>query len=111
MTDDTHINMPRIDVHQHLIPEVFRSLLNSVGITGGAGEELAPWDEQATLGVMDEHGLQASVLSYVLSGIDITDFDFFQKLCRQCNEYTADLIAESILKTIQENLPAKATEQ
>ena len=64
-------NTSRIDVHQHLVPDVFRSLLNSVGITGGAGEELAPWDEQTTLGVMDEHEIRTSVLSYVLSGIEI----------------------------------------
>ncbi|MBI4832491.1 MAG: amidohydrolase [Candidatus Lindowbacteria bacterium] len=84
----------RIDVHQHIVPDVFRRLLNSVGITGGAGEEFAAWDEQTTLGVMDEHGIQTSVVSYVLSGIDIKDFDFFRKLCRECNDYTAELIAK-----------------
>jgi predicted TIM-barrel fold metal-dependent hydrolase len=83
-----------IDVHQHIVPEVFRSLLNSVGITGGAGEELAPWDEQTTLATMDEYGIQTSVVSYVLSGIDIDDFDFFRRLCRDCNTYTAELIAK-----------------
>ena len=83
-----------IDVHQHIIPDVFRSLLNSVGITGGAGEELAAWDEQTTLAAMDEYGIRASIVSYVLSGIDIRDKEFFRKLCRECNEYTAGLIAK-----------------
>jgi predicted TIM-barrel fold metal-dependent hydrolase len=82
-----------IDVHQHLVPEVFRSMLGEVGISGGAGEELARWDEQTALGVMDEYGIRASVLSYVLSGVDITDPRFFRTLCRACNEYLAGLIA------------------
>ncbi len=82
-----------IDVHQHIVPDVFRSLLNTVGITGGAGEDLAAWNEHATLATMDEYGIQASVVSYVLSGIDISDFNFFRRLCRECNTYTAELIA------------------
>lgn len=94
MTDAATQKPTLIDVHQHIVPEVFRSLLNSVGITGGAGEEFVPWDEQTTLGVMDEYGIQTSVVSYVLSGISIEDFDFFRKLCRECNEYTAELIAK-----------------
>ena len=94
MVDASQQNGAIIDVHQHIVPEVFRSLLNSEGITGGAGEELAPWDEQTALGMMDEYGIQRSIVSYVLSGIDIKDFDFFRKLCRQCNEYIAELMAK-----------------
>jgi predicted TIM-barrel fold metal-dependent hydrolase len=93
MTDRTLATMRRIDVHQHLVPEVFRRLMKSVGITGGAGEEFPDWEEQATLAVMDEHGIQAAVLSYVLSGIEIADAAFFRRLCRECNCYLAELIA------------------
>jgi predicted TIM-barrel fold metal-dependent hydrolase len=93
MTDGLPGSTRRIDVHQHLVPEVFRTLMNSVGITGGAGEEFPDWDEQATLAVMDEHGIQAAVLSYVLSGIDIADAAFFRRLCRECNCCLAELIA------------------
>lgn len=81
----------RIDTHQHLVPGVFRSLLNGVGIYGGAGEELAAWEEETTLGMMETYGITASVLSYVLSGIDIRDAAFFRRLCRECNEYLAGL--------------------
>jgi predicted TIM-barrel fold metal-dependent hydrolase len=42
---------------------------------------------------MDEYGIQTSVVSYVLSGIDIKDSTFFHKLCRECNDYTAELIS------------------
>jgi predicted TIM-barrel fold metal-dependent hydrolase len=83
---------PLIDVHQHIVPDVFRSLLNSRGITGGAGEELAAWDVETTLATMDEYGIHTAVVSYVLSGIDIDDSDFFRRLCRECNDYTAELI-------------------
>ncbi|GAB4338804.1 MAG: amidohydrolase family protein [Candidatus Abyssubacteria bacterium] len=82
-----------IDVHQHLVPEVFRSMLASVGISGGAGEELARWDEQTALAVMDEYGVRAAVVSYVLSGIEIAAPRFFRTLSRACNEYLADLLA------------------
>ena len=94
MTNSTDQKGTLIDIHQHILPDVFTTLLNSVGITGGAGEEFAAWDEQTTLGVMDEHGIQTSVVSYVLSGIDIQDFEFFRKLCRGCNEYTAELVGK-----------------
>ncbi len=94
MADSNQQEEALIDVHQHIVPEIFRSLLDSVGITGGAGEELAQWDEQTTLGVMDEYGIQTSVVSYVLSGIDIRDPHFFRKLCRASNEYLAELIVK-----------------
>lgn len=83
-----------IDVHQHIVPDVFRSMLASAGITGGAGEELAQWDEQSALNVMDENGIRTSIVSYVLSGITIADRMFFRKLCRACNEYLADLVGK-----------------
>jgi predicted TIM-barrel fold metal-dependent hydrolase len=94
MTDPSKGTMRRIDVHQHLVPEVFRTLMRSVGITGGAGEGFPDWDEQTTLAVMDEHDIQAAVLSYVLSGIDIVDAAFLRRLCRECNCYLAELIAK-----------------
>jgi predicted TIM-barrel fold metal-dependent hydrolase len=84
--------MNMIDVHQHLVPDIFRSMLASVGITGGAGEELAPWDEQTTLAVMDKNGIRTAIVSYVLSGITIADRMFFRRFCRACNEYLAELI-------------------
>jgi predicted TIM-barrel fold metal-dependent hydrolase len=43
---------------------------------------------------MEEHGIRTSIVSYVLSGITIEDMDFFRRLCRECNEYTAGLIAK-----------------
>ena len=82
----------RIDVHQHLVPEVFRSLLDSIGISGGAGEKFAPWDEHTTLAMMDIHGIQTSVLSYVICGIKIRDHAFLRRLCRESNEYLGELL-------------------
>ena len=82
----------RIDVHQHIISPVFRSLLKSVAIKGGAGEELALWDEESALALMDEYGIQSSILSYVMSGIEIRDPTFFRRLCRESNEYLAELV-------------------
>lgn len=83
-----------IDIHQHIVPKVFRSLLNSKGVSGGAGEEFAAWDEETTLKVMDDNGIRTSIVSYVLSGIDINDAEFFRKLGRECNEYLAQLIGK-----------------
>jgi predicted TIM-barrel fold metal-dependent hydrolase len=83
-----------IDVHQHLVPDVFRDLLKGVGINGGAGEELAPWDVTTTLSAMDTFNIAASVLSYTISGIDITDAAFFRKLARESNEYLGRLVAD-----------------
>lgn len=37
MADSNRQKGALIDVHQHIVPEIFRSLLNGVGIMGGAG--------------------------------------------------------------------------
>ncbi|TAL31621.1 MAG: amidohydrolase [Spirochaetes bacterium] len=72
--------------------DVFRTMLRGVGITGGAGEELAEWSARTTLDTMDRCGISASVLSYTISGIVIEDLQFFRRLSRASNEYLAELI-------------------
>ena len=80
-----------IDVHQHLVPKVFRDLHNSIGITGGAGEELADWSETMALEMMENQGIVYSILSYTTSGMQIDDPVFLRRLARECNEYLAEL--------------------
>jgi len=84
-----------VDVHQHIISDPFRSLLHRRGITGGAGEELAPWSLEQTLDTMDRCGIGVSMLSYTISGITIDDRGFLKELCRASNEALAGAIAQS----------------
>lgn len=82
----------RIDVHQHPFPNVFKSLLESIGILGGGGVEFPLWDEETTLEVMDKYDIHTSMLSYTLAAIEISDLAFYRRLARESNEYLAELI-------------------
>ena len=84
-----------IDVHQHIVSDIFRSLLNSKGISGGAGEEFAKWSPGQAIDAMNQYGIRASVLSYTISGIDISDMEFLKKLCRESNEALAKVISDN----------------
>ena len=95
MDQNNSVNTGIIDVHQHIISDVFRSLLHSRGIKGGAGEELAQWSPEQAIGVMDRNGIQSSLFSYTISGIDIGDMKFLSKLCRESNIALADVISTS----------------
>ena len=80
-----------IDVHFHVIPDEFRTLLASRGIYGGIGEPLAPWEASTALAVMDEMRIQTAVASFAIAGFDLSDRVFFRRVARTCNELLADL--------------------
>lgn len=82
-----------IDVHQHIVSDPFRSLLQSRGIRGGAGEELAQWSTEQVIGAMDQYGIRSSVLSYTISGINIDDMAFLATLCRESNIALAETVS------------------
>ncbi|KAL2193149.1 amidohydrolase family protein [Corynascus similis CBS 632.67] len=80
-----------IDVHHHLIPQRFRELWFS-NIEKARGLVLPKWEPEGTLGLIDEVGLSAIILSmghpvhpYVKDPSEIGP------ICREINEYTAKL--------------------
>ncbi|MGK4581614.1 amidohydrolase family protein [Kitasatospora sp. HPMI-4] len=81
-----------IDVHHHAIPPVYRAALgDSVAIPG---VDYPTWTPQASLEVMDRHGIAASVLSVTAPGVGFLEGDERIRLARAVNEFYAGLIAE-----------------
>ena len=48
---------PLIDVHQHVIPDFYRSALARVGILGSGENPWPQWSMARTLELMDENGI------------------------------------------------------
>ncbi|MGW0465448.1 amidohydrolase family protein [Streptomyces sp. NPDC003027] len=86
-----HVN-GLIDVHHHAIPPSYAAALGDrVAIPG---VDYPTWSPEASLEVMDGHGIAASVLSITAPGVSFVDGDRSRRLAREVNEYYAALIAE-----------------
>jgi predicted TIM-barrel fold metal-dependent hydrolase len=84
----------RIDAHQHVTPDVYRSALESIGIKG-SGER--PWPESSPavlIEAMDRTGLAAALISVASPGAYFGDIAFTRRLVRAINEDLARVIAE-----------------
>jgi 6-methylsalicylate decarboxylase len=85
----------RIDVHHHLIPEVYRDDLRRRGVVEVAGRELPEWSPSRSLEVMDRNGIDLSVLSVSAPGVHFGGDSEARRLARQCNEESAAVVAEA----------------
>ncbi|MGW2368822.1 amidohydrolase family protein [Streptomyces sp. NPDC001667] len=81
-----------IDVHHHAIPPTYREALgDSVAIPG---VDYPTWTPDASLEVMDRHGIAASVLSVTAPGVSFLHGEDRVRMARTVNEFYASLIAE-----------------
>src|SRR5580704_12808674 len=81
----------RIDVHHHLSPPTY--IQASVSNNFGDGL-LRGWTVEKSLADMDQAGIAVSMLSVTTPGINFTSGEAARKLVRECNEYSAKLIAD-----------------
>src|ERR1700690_1088034 len=81
----------RIDVHHHLSPPSF--IAASVGANFGDGL-MRGWTPEKSLADMDQAGIAVAMLSVAQPGVNFTSGDAARKLVRECNEYSAKLIAD-----------------
>jgi len=82
-----------IDVHQHLIPQVYIDRLATVGVMG-SGEH--PWPDCSigkALDLMDRTGVATAFTSISSPGLYFGDVDFTRRLARECNDAMAELVA------------------
>jgi 6-methylsalicylate decarboxylase len=84
--------MPRIDAHAHLIPEEYRAELDRRGLD--PGYPLPPATPELLAGFMDEHGIDASVVSLSPPGVWFGDAGLAKELARLVNEATAEVVRE-----------------
>ena len=81
-----------IDVHFHLIPQLYREAVYEAG-RGPAIGRYPDWSPQLALEVMDEHGIALAVASIAQPGVGFLPDDKAASLARRCNDDAAELIA------------------
>jgi len=84
--------MPLIDVHQHVIPDIYKSELAKVGVLGSGENPWPAWSIERQLELMDEMGIDAVLMSIASPGAYFGDVAFTKKLVRACNEAMARYI-------------------
>ncbi len=85
--------MQRIDVHQHFIPEFYKSALAKVGVNDAGGNPWPKWSLEKTVELLERHDMGA-MLSISSPGTFFGDPGFAGYLCRKLNEHAAKLVSE-----------------
>ncbi|WP_405625321.1 amidohydrolase [Streptomyces sp. NBC_00016] len=84
----------RIDVHQHLVPPLYREVLARAGIAEAGGRALPDWSPEAALELMDLLGTETAILSVSTPGTGfLTDPGEAVDLARRLNDFSAALPA------------------
>jgi predicted TIM-barrel fold metal-dependent hydrolase len=87
-------HVPRIDVHHHIIPPFYRAALQARGLFSPIrGIQFPAWDVESTLEMMDRQGIATAITSIVEPGVYFGDVAAACDLARQCNEFSALLVA------------------
>jgi predicted TIM-barrel fold metal-dependent hydrolase len=88
------MSLHRIDVHHHVIPDVYLKALHDANVEEPIeGVEYPQWDLETDLEVMDRNGIQASVLSITAPGVGFVSGATAASAARATNEFMAELIA------------------
>jgi 6-methylsalicylate decarboxylase len=82
-----------IDVHHHILPEVFWRATNDAHSPVG-GIMPAPWSKESTLSYMDDAGIDVAITSISTPGVHMGDDSAARDLARRVNELSAELIQE-----------------
>lgn len=80
-----------IDVHYHIVPDVYREGLINAGIDLSGGIEIPPWSEQIALDAMDELMIEKAYTSVSSPGVHFGDDRKARSLSRSVNEVAATL--------------------
>jgi 6-methylsalicylate decarboxylase len=85
-----------IDIHSHFIPDWYAEEARTAGyvesIDGMPG--WPAWTAEAHLALMDEHGIERSLLSLSAPGVHFGDDAAAADLARRTNEFAAQLVAQ-----------------
>lgn len=80
----------RIDVHQHLLPPVYRAVMDRHGVTA-AGWPTPAWDAASAIAMMDRRSIATGVLSISSPGTHFGDDAEARAVARDANTYAAEL--------------------
>ncbi|PMQ04626.1 hypothetical protein DyAD56_13945 [Dyella sp. AD56] len=82
-----------IDVHQHMLPDIFYRATNDAHSPVG-GIAPAPWSKESALSFMDDAGIDVAITSISTPGVHMGDDAAARDLARRVNELSAGLIQE-----------------
>jgi predicted TIM-barrel fold metal-dependent hydrolase len=82
-----------IDVHHHILPDVFWRATNDAHNPVG-GIVPAPWSKESTLSYMEDAGIDVAITSISTPGVHMGDDSAARDLARRVNELSAELIQE-----------------
>ena len=86
--------MPLIDVHQHVIPDIYKNELARVGVLGSGENSWPDWSVARQLELADELGIDAILMSIASPGAYFGDIEFTKRLVKACNETMARIVAD-----------------
>ena len=88
----------RIDVHHHIIPPSYISLVGADRIFRQSGGRVPPaiaaWSPQTAVEIMDECGIATAITSVSAPGTWFGDVALGRQVSRECNEYAAKIALE-----------------
>lgn len=82
----------RIDVHNHIIPPIYRQRMDEHGLTAG-GLPAPSWSEELQSAALDRLDIATAVVSVSTPGVHFGDDAAARQLGREVNEFAADLAA------------------
>ena len=88
------MNKGIIDVHHHIIPDLYRLALHEAGIDFSGGKKISQWKPEDSLAHMDALGMEKGICSIsepVLYPLVARDRQKARELARSLNEYMAAL--------------------
>ena len=83
-----------IDVHAHVFPDFYEAAMRAAGVNDVDGWPNPKWSPDAMFRAMDEHRIEAQVLSVSSPGITFASGQDGVNLARRLNEYMAGLVQE-----------------
>ncbi len=92
--DDSHTAC-RIDIHNHIVPEHYVSVLNNSDIKAAHGAGYPKWSPELSLETIDMNGIASAVTSLSSPGVYFGDKALASKLARQCNEHSAQMVSDN----------------
>lgn len=85
----------KIDVHHHVLPEFYKDVQRSVGITGSAYTAFPDWSEEKSLRLMDELNIATTIFSFTSPGIYFGNVTQTRELATRFNDWLAELTARN----------------
>ncbi|MGE5147044.1 MAG: amidohydrolase family protein [Candidatus Eiseniibacteriota bacterium] len=82
----------RIDVHHHILPPEYVSLVGDARIGPLILSGKTPtWSAQMSIDAMERNGIATAITSISAPGLWFGDVQSTRNLCRHCNEFAADI--------------------